>query len=72
MAWHSKFKKRKALEKKKKISEELMPIARHPKRWWNICMSEDEKREIEPIFTEYPFNAYNLEVLRHFVTKRLV
>ena len=29
--WHIKFKKRKAL--KKKISEELMPIARHPKRW---------------------------------------
>ena len=48
-----------------------MPIARHPKRWWNICMSEDEKREIEPIFTEYPFNVYNLEVLRHFVTQRL-
>ena len=23
-----------------------------PKRWWNFCMSEDEKKEIEPIFTE--------------------
>ena len=20
--------------------------------WWNFCMSEDEKKEIEPIFTE--------------------
>ena len=29
-----------------------MPIAWHPKRWWNFCMSEDEKKEIEPIFTE--------------------
>ena len=29
-----------------------MPIAWHPKRWWNFYMSEDEKKEIEPIFTE--------------------
>ena len=36
---------------KKKISQELMPLAWHPKRWWNFCMSEDEKMEIEPIFT---------------------
>ena len=35
-----------------KISEELMPIAWHPRRWWNVCNSEDEKKEIEPIFTE--------------------
>ena len=27
----------------KKISEKLMPIAWHPKRWWNFCMSEDDK-----------------------------
>ena len=35
----------------KKISEELMPIAWHPKRRWNSCMSEDDKKEIEPSFT---------------------
>ena len=29
-----------------------MSVAWHPKRWWNFCMSEDEKKEIEPIFTE--------------------
>ena len=29
-----------------------MPIAWHPRRLWNICMSEDEKKEIEPVFTE--------------------
>ena len=29
-----------------------MPIAWQPKRWWNFYMSEDEKKEIEPIFTE--------------------
>ena len=21
-----------------------MPIVRHPKRWWNFCMPEDEKK----------------------------
>ena len=50
LAWRSNFKKRKAL--RKKISEELMPIAWHPKRWWNFCMSEDENKETEPTFTE--------------------
>ena len=29
-----------------------MPIVWHPKRWWNYCVSEYEKKEIEPIFTE--------------------
>ena len=50
LAWHSKFEKRKAF--KKSISEELMPIAWNSKRWWNFCMSEDEKKEIQPNFTE--------------------
>ena len=44
------LKKRKAL--KTKINEELMPIAWHPKRWWNFGMSEDEKKEIKSFFTE--------------------
>ena len=29
-----------------------MLVAWHPRRWWNFWLSEDEKREIEPIFTE--------------------
>ena len=29
-----------------------MPVAWHPKRWWNWCVSEDEKMKIDPIFTE--------------------
>ena len=29
-----------------------MPVAWHPKRWWDWCLLEDEKKEIEPIFTE--------------------
>ena len=43
LPWRIKFEKRKAL--KKKISEELMPLAWHPKRWWNFCMSENEKKK---------------------------
>ena len=35
---------------KKRISEELMPIAWHPKRWRDLCMPEDKKKEIELIF----------------------
>ena len=27
-----------------------MPVAWHPKRWWSFCVSEDEKKEIDPIF----------------------
>ena len=48
--WLGITEKRKVL--KMNISEELMLIAWHPKRWWNFCVSEDEKKEIEPIFTE--------------------
>ena len=33
-----------------------------------ICMSQDEKKEIDPIFIEYIFNVYNMKVLEHFVT----
>ena len=28
-----------------------MPVAWDPKRWWSFCMSEDENKEGEPIFT---------------------
>ena len=44
------LKNAKHLLKKKK--EELMLIAWHPNRWWNFCVSENEKKEIEPIFTK--------------------
>ena len=50
LAWHIKFEKRKALEKE--LNKELMLIAWHPRRWWDFCMSKEEKKEIEPIFTE--------------------
>ena len=35
---------------KASIKEELMPIAWHPSRYWDCCMSEDEKKETEKLF----------------------
>ena len=35
--------------KKKKMERELIPIAWHPSRWWNWCMSEDEKKGTEKL-----------------------
>ena len=29
-----------------------MATAGHPKRWWGWCLPEDEKKEVEPIFSE--------------------
>ena len=44
LACNIKFQTRKAL--KKRISEDLIPIEWHPKRWWNFCMSEyDQKKK---------------------------
>ena len=48
--WHIKFIKYKAL--KKELNEELMHVAWDPDKWWNWCISEDEKKEINPMFIE--------------------
>ena len=29
-----------------------MSMAWHPKRWWNFCIPEDEKKVIETILTK--------------------
>ena len=50
LAWHIKFEKCKAL--KEKISEDLISTAWYPKKWWNFCMSEEEKKGKELFFTE--------------------
>ena len=48
-----------------------MPVAWHPNRWWDWCMSEDEKKEIDPMFIEelqkYALVVYNMGVLKNFV-----
>ena len=50
LAWHVKFEKCKEL--KKELNEELMPIAWHPKRWWDWCVSKDENKERDLPFIE--------------------
>ena len=53
LKFESMIKKKKKKEKNwKKISKELMSVAWDPKRWWSFCMSEDENKEVEPIFTK--------------------
>ena len=37
---------------KKKLNEELMPVAWRPNRDWDWCVPQDEKKEIKLIFTE--------------------
>ena len=29
-----------------------MTVSWHPNRWWDCCVSEEEKKEIDPIFIE--------------------
>ena len=40
--WHDGYIRCKA--QKAQIKKELMPIAWHPLRYWDWCMSEDEKK----------------------------
>ena len=46
--WYDGYQKRKA--QKAKIKGGLMPIAWHPLRWWDWCVPEDEKKEIEKLW----------------------
>ena len=45
------YKKRKA--QKTQIEKELMPIAWHPSRWWDWCVSNDEKQDTEKLWKQY-------------------
>ena len=46
--WYDGYQKRKT--QKAKIKDELMPIAWHPSKWWDWCVSEDKKKETENFF----------------------
>ena len=48
ITWRDAYIKRKA--QKAKIKEELMPVAWHPDRWWDWCVPEHEKKELEIYF----------------------
>ena len=45
--WHDGDSHQKRRTQKTQIKKELMPIAWHPSRYWDWCMSEDEKRDTE-------------------------
>ena len=32
--------------------KKIMPVPWHPTRLWDWCMSEDEKKDTKPIFTD--------------------
>ena len=34
------------------VSEELLSVACHSKRWWDWCMSKGEKKDIDQMFIE--------------------
>ena len=48
LGWYKGYGQCKA--QKAKIKEELMPVAWHPDRWWNWCVPEHEKKELEIYF----------------------
>ena len=43
MAWFNRYKQRKNV--KKEIRKELMPVVWYLTKWWDLCMSEDEKKK---------------------------
>ena len=49
MAWRNRHKQRKPYDKN--INKELMPVVWHQTRWWDRCLSEDEKKRIVAIFS---------------------
>ena len=52
-----------------------MPVAWQPNRWWDWCLSEDEKREIGPMFIEELYKcvgSIHLGVLAHCWRKNCI
>ena len=47
---HNKETHQKHKAQKSQIKKQLMPIAWHPSRYWDWCISEDEKKETEQLW----------------------
>ena len=64
---HIKFEK--CNELKEKISEELMPTALHPKKWWDWYVSENEKKQIQLSLksSKSVMTVYKMGTLKRFV-----
>ena len=45
MVWCNRYKQHKACAKK--IDEKLLPVAWHPTKAWECCMSQGEEKEVE-------------------------
>ena len=59
----------------KELNKELMLVAWHPRRWWNFCMSDEEKIEVQLILLNNAFSAsfvYDMEVLEYFATSSYI
>ena len=68
--WHKGYKKRKA--QKASIREELLPIAWHPSRYWDWCMSEDKKSDAKNCGDKYrPFLCLMTGYKKSFDLKEL-
>ena len=50
LEWHDGEEQQERNAQKAKIKKELMPIAWHPSRYWDWCMSEDEKKDTEALW----------------------
>ena len=48
--WHNEESHQTRKTQKASIKKELTPIAWNPSRYWDWCMSEDEKQETEKLW----------------------
>ena len=62
--WYEGYKKQKT--QKAQIKEELLPIAWHPSRYCDLCMSEDEKKETEKFFFDHLICVLSIRLSKRF------
>ena len=76
LAWRFKFQKRKTL--KKDLCEELIRIARYPRRWSNFFMSNDEKNRfnfywiILLMYQQYTIWKYGTNLIKKIMHEGLI
>ena len=62
MTSRDRFKQCKAC--KKKISQELISVAWHSTTWWDCCVSDDERKEIETFLVD---GNYHQDIYSNFL-----
>ena len=48
LEWYVRYQKRRT--QKAQIQKELVRVTWHPSRWWDWCVPEDEKKEIDKLW----------------------